>query len=38
MRRAMRDLPYAFSAERMVIDYIEQFYKPSGPSLLGRTG
>lgn len=27
MRNAMRTLPYAFSAERMVIDYIELIYK-----------
>jgi hypothetical protein len=29
VRDAMSTLPYAFSAERMVADYIEQMYQPS---------
>ena len=32
MRRAMKTLPYAFSATRMVIDYVEQVYRATHPA------
>ncbi|HMB90900.1 MAG TPA: hypothetical protein VKP65_08640, partial [Rhodothermales bacterium] len=32
MRNAMQTLPAAFSATRMVIDYVEQMYRAPAPS------
>ncbi len=32
MRRAMKTLPYPFSAGRMVIDYVEQIYRATHPA------
>ena len=36
VRNAMQTLPYAFGAERMVIDYIEQMYQQPASSPLEK--
>ena len=35
MRRAMKTLPYPFSATRMVLDYVEQVYRTTYPARRG---